>query len=215
MAESNQPQFLQLGHAPVFLTPATETSFTLSPATEIGDPFAPAIEKAGFVASAEASADETLTSESPAIGSTGGEIFVVNALPALLDTIPDHGASIYGTATVDASNDEIHTSDLIAPRPTTKDLLDCQNRLMAELLTRFTNLVKLATAPEEDGATLEAQAALSLQMDVETTALVNIPYLERRACANDYVVGQSNRRSPPTDPRPQGTMARWTIERYW
>jgi hypothetical protein len=50
---------------------------------------------------------------------------------------------------------------------------------MAELLTRFTNLVKLATAPEEDGAALESQASLSLQMEVETTALVITLYYER------------------------------------
>ncbi|KAI1001898.1 hypothetical protein K3495_g6305 [Podosphaera aphanis] len=55
---------------------------------------------------------------------------------------------------------------------TTRNLIDRKERGVAELLTRFNDLVALACAPVEPGATKEVAAAQALQMDVETTALI-------------------------------------------
>ncbi len=53
-----------------------------------------------------------------------------------------------------------------------KALLDREERLAADLLLRFKNLVALATSPVEEGASMETAAAQALQMEVESAALV-------------------------------------------
>ncbi|RKF75707.1 hypothetical protein GcM1_232069 [Golovinomyces cichoracearum] len=55
---------------------------------------------------------------------------------------------------------------------TTKILIDRKERLVAELLTRFKNLVTLACSPREGGAGKEVAAAQAFHMEVESTALV-------------------------------------------
>lgn len=55
---------------------------------------------------------------------------------------------------------------------TTQNLIDRKERMVAELLTRFKNLISLAGSPVEKNATKEVAAAQALQMEVETTALV-------------------------------------------
>ncbi|KAL3425010.1 hypothetical protein PVAG01_04291 [Phlyctema vagabunda] len=55
---------------------------------------------------------------------------------------------------------------------TTTSLIDREERLVADLLTRFKNLVSLATAPVEAGATKEVAASQTQQMEVESAALV-------------------------------------------
>jgi hypothetical protein len=113
----------------------------------------------------------------PAIQSPVGEDIMVGAP---VDGVPGRATSAYETALVERSTEEIDAiNSITSQKSTANSLKDRQNRLMAELLTRFTNLVKLATAPEEDGAALESQASLSLQMEVETTALVITLYYER------------------------------------
>lgn len=49
---------------------------------------------------------------------------------------------------------------------------DRKERAVADLLTRFKNLVSLAASPVEDGATKEVAAAQGFVMEVESTALV-------------------------------------------
>ncbi|KAH8805616.1 mediator complex, subunit Med22 [Xylogone sp. PMI_703] len=56
--------------------------------------------------------------------------------------------------------------------PTTTSLVDREERAIAELLTRFKNLISLVAEPAQDGATLEVAASQSFQMEVETNALV-------------------------------------------
>lgn len=56
--------------------------------------------------------------------------------------------------------------------PTTKNLLDREERAVAALLTRYKNLVYLAAIPPGDGAVKETAAAHAFQMEVESTALV-------------------------------------------
>jgi hypothetical protein len=51
-------------------------------------------------------------------------------------------------------------------------LLDREERSVAELLTRFKNLVLLAAQPVQDVATKEVAASQALQMEIETSALV-------------------------------------------
>ncbi|TQS35002.1 hypothetical protein Golomagni_04591 [Golovinomyces magnicellulatus] len=55
---------------------------------------------------------------------------------------------------------------------TTRILIDRKERLVAELLTRFKNLVILACSPSEGGAGKEVAAAQAFHMEVESTALV-------------------------------------------
>jgi hypothetical protein len=56
--------------------------------------------------------------------------------------------------------------------PTTKSLLDREERAVAALLTRYKNLVSLAAMPPGDGAVKEMAAAHAFQMEVESNALV-------------------------------------------
>ncbi|TAQ87710.1 hypothetical protein B7494_g3956 [Chlorociboria aeruginascens] len=51
-------------------------------------------------------------------------------------------------------------------------IADREERAIAALLTRFKNLVDLAAAPPDDGATKEVAAAQAFQMEVESGALV-------------------------------------------
>ncbi len=55
---------------------------------------------------------------------------------------------------------------------TAPSLKDRKERAVAELLTRFKNLVTLAAMPNEEGATKEVAAGQVLQMEVESAALV-------------------------------------------
>ncbi|KUJ07084.1 uncharacterized protein LY89DRAFT_691891 [Mollisia scopiformis] len=55
---------------------------------------------------------------------------------------------------------------------TTSGLIDRENATIAELLTRFLNLVKLAASPVEEGATKEVAAAQAFEMECESSALV-------------------------------------------
>ena len=169
MVENN---LISLG-SEALITPTTEKSATLSPSTERGDIVTPAIEKLSF----EPSANMVSVNGTPAIESPVGEDYMVSAP---LDGGPGLATSTHETALVEKSPEEIDAiNSITSQKPTANSLKDRQNRLMAELLTRFTNLVKLATASEEDGAILESQASLSLQMEVETTALVITLYCER------------------------------------
>lgn len=67
-----------------------------------------------------------------------------------------------------------------SPEPETysKPLLDREGRAIAELLTRFKNLIQLAAMPK-DGAILEQAAAQSLQIETESQALVCIRHSRR------------------------------------
>ncbi|RKF58118.1 hypothetical protein OnM2_069014 [Erysiphe neolycopersici] len=49
-----------------------------------------------------------------------------------------------------------------------------KERLVAELLTRFKNLITLACSPTEKGASKEVAAAQAFQMEVESTALLTM-----------------------------------------
>jgi hypothetical protein len=63
----------------------------------------------------------------------------------------------------------------IAPRGlAAKALADRSNTHVAAILTRFTNLVQLCMAPEDDAATLETQASRSLQIEVGWQGLVRL-----------------------------------------
>lgn len=67
----------------------------------------------------------------------------------------------------------------LAPnKPSTKHLTDRQDVLIATMLTRFAQLIKIAMTPEDENATLESQAANSLLLEVELQALVRL-YLYR------------------------------------
>lgn len=55
---------------------------------------------------------------------------------------------------------------------TARILIDRKERLVAELLTRFKNLVTLACSPREGGAGKEVAAAQAFHMEVESTALI-------------------------------------------
>ncbi len=55
-------------------------------------------------------------------------------------------------------------------------LLDREERSVAELLTRFKNLVLLAAQPVQDAATKEVAASQALQMEIETSALVRATF---------------------------------------
>jgi hypothetical protein len=50
---------------------------------------------------------------------------------------------------------------------------DRQQRAVAQLLSRFKNLVDIAATPAEDGATKEIAAANAFCMEVESSALVS------------------------------------------
>jgi len=68
-----------------------------------------------------------------------------------------------------------------------------QNILMAELLSRYSKLVSVVTARETRGGTLENQASLSLQTDIETAALVG-NFLNGLVSGADGLADQSCRR---------------------
>ena len=68
-----------------------------------------------------------------------------------------------------------------------ESLIDREERAVAALLTRFKNLISLAAAPTEDGATKEVAATQAFQMEVESSALVQPTLLQLRCVdiAND------------------------------
>ena len=166
MAESSQAQASKSEPEPL-VSPTTEKSCTLSPTTETNDGVNPAIE----TLSLEPSLTVVSGNGTPAIEPSTGESSMLDA--PFVD-IPGRATYARGAASSERSTDEIDDMNSTAPQILKANILkDRQNRLMAELVSRFSNLVKLATAPEEDGATLESQASLSLQMNVETTALVS------------------------------------------
>lgn len=133
-------------------TPETEASATLTPGTERGDILTPVIEMNGFKTSVdELPRDGVPTNQAPANGHT-----------TTADQTPAY---------------DIDYVNSIAPqRSLAKILIDRQNRHIATMLTRFAQLIKVAMAPEEDGATLENQASLSLQLEVEWQALVSVRF---------------------------------------
>jgi hypothetical protein len=55
---------------------------------------------------------------------------------------------------------------------TAKNYSDRKERAVADLLTRFKNLVSLAAAPVENGASKEVAATQGLAMEVESGGLV-------------------------------------------
>jgi len=57
-------------------------------------------------------------------------------------------------------------------RPQADSPKDREGQAVAELLTRFRNLVYLAASPVEEGATKEVAASQAFQMEVESSALV-------------------------------------------
>lgn len=59
--------------------------------------------------------------------------------------------------------------------------IDREERTVAELLTRFKNLVTLACSPREMGAIKEVAAAQALQIEVESTALVSLVHDTKNA----------------------------------
>lgn len=73
---------------------------------------------------------------------------------------------------------DLHTPALKSPlkSPVPQDLpdkhIDREERAVAELLTRFRNLVTFAAMPAEAGATKEVAASHAFQMEVESIALV-------------------------------------------
>jgi hypothetical protein len=132
-------------------TLATDTTVTLTPGTETGHFLAPVIEKTGL---------ETYINELPADG------FTTHTAPT--DTpVPDETPP----------DDHDNFSSVSLQRPFAETILDRSNRHIATMLSRFAQLVKLCMAPEEDGATLETQASLSLQIEVEWQALVRLSTL--------------------------------------
>lgn len=56
-----------------------------------------------------------------------------------------------------------------------EEFIDREERAVANLLTRFRNLVNLAAMPVSDDATKEVAASQAFQMEVESSALVFIP----------------------------------------
>jgi hypothetical protein len=56
----------------------------------------------------------------------------------------------------------------------TEKLIDREERAVANLLTRFRNLVNLAAMPVSEDATKEVAASQAFQMEVESSALVFI-----------------------------------------
>lgn len=86
---------------------------------------------------------------------------------------PSEPITLVDPANVKATHHNYIFNPVVQQRPAAKTLIDRQNRLIAAMLTRFNQLIKLATASEEDGATLENQASLSLQIEVEFQALVS------------------------------------------
>lgn len=57
--------------------------------------------------------------------------------------------------------------------PNKTDLLDREGRGVAELLTRFKNIIELAPVPKDDSS-LTTAAMQAFQMEVESTALVSL-----------------------------------------
>jgi len=57
---------------------------------------------------------------------------------------------------------------------TTSGLIDREQKAVADLLTRFKNIVSLAAVPEgPEGESLEVAAVQSVQMEVETAAMIS------------------------------------------
>lgn len=74
-----------------------------------------------------------------------------------------------------------HPISVSPPTPTkveitskTEKLIDREERAVANLLTRFRNLVNLAAMPVSEDATKEVAASQAFQMEVESSALVFI-----------------------------------------
>lgn len=57
--------------------------------------------------------------------------------------------------------------------PNKIELLDREGRAVAELLTRFKNIIELAPIPK-DNSSLTTAAMQAFQMEVESTALVRL-----------------------------------------
>lgn len=91
-------------------------------------------------------------------------------------------------------------------RPTTKTLLDREERAVAALLTRYKNLVSLAAMPPGDDAVKETAAAHAYQMEVESKALVRPTSQSLRALLTRP--GPSRRGPPAADARAEGAVAR-------
>jgi hypothetical protein len=60
------------------------------------------------------------------------------------------------------------------PGPAANALIDLSETHIATLLSQFKQLVTLCIAPEEDAATLETQAARSLQIEIEWQTLARL-----------------------------------------
>ncbi len=84
-------------------------------------------------------------------------------------------ATAVGTPTTEHGN-ACQDSWKHKPRPATDAIVDRSDRLIATLVGRFTGLVQLATAPEEENATLQTQAAMTLQLQAEMQGLVSLQF---------------------------------------
>jgi hypothetical protein len=126
---------------------------------------------------------------------------------------PNEAIPIFDPANEKASHDNYKSNSVAQQWPSAKTLIDRQNRLIAAMLTRFNQLIKLATSPEEEGATLENQASLSLQIEVEFQALVSSRsrYLD---LGPTFFAGQRSRGPTQIDARAQGAVACWSLKRY-
>jgi hypothetical protein len=71
------------------------------------------------------------------------------------------------------SSDDSDSSGTVLNEQSSNSLLDREERAVAALLTRFKNLITLATMPASELATKEAAAAQAFQMEVESNALVS------------------------------------------
>ena len=93
---------------------------------------------------------------------------VVDMTPKIVDVTSDQPSfsSTHSTQCTDESQ-----------RTTTEKLLDRENRAVAQLLTRFKNIIDLA--PEPKPASQTTAAIQSYQMEVETAALVCTSVIKR------------------------------------
>lgn len=62
---------------------------------------------------------------------------------------------------------------LTSPRKKTDTLRERENVTVAQLLSRFMNLIALSTLPVEEGATKEVAAAQVFEIEIESSALVS------------------------------------------
>lgn len=88
---------------------------------------------------------------------------------------------------IDDAPTDVHENmiSIISHGPAAKALLDRSATHVAAILTRFTNLVQLCMAPEEDAATLETQASRSLQIEVGWQGLVSVLLWGLNECEAD------------------------------